>query len=190
MGISRGTVLQIQRMSTEDGPGLRSTAFLKGCPPRLRLVPQSREHLRQGRAPVDRPSLHRGLDERRLRRLPGRLSREGPEPGSRRRPEHRSGEMRRGRGMRSLRQGLSRGSPRAPGEVHDGLRAHGRAPQGPRLLRALRSGRGDPSPGVRRAPRAASPARSSASSPRPGSTRPSTPAATPPGTSSRPSIPT
>lgn len=27
-----GTVLQIQRMSTEDGPGLRSTAFLKGCP--------------------------------------------------------------------------------------------------------------------------------------------------------------
>jgi pyruvate formate lyase activating enzyme len=26
-----GTVLQIQRMSTEDGPGLRSTAFLKGC---------------------------------------------------------------------------------------------------------------------------------------------------------------
>jgi pyruvate formate lyase activating enzyme len=25
-------VLQIQRMSTEDGPGLRSTAFLKGCP--------------------------------------------------------------------------------------------------------------------------------------------------------------
>jgi len=27
-----GLVLQIQRMSTEDGPGLRSTAFLKGCP--------------------------------------------------------------------------------------------------------------------------------------------------------------
>lgn len=27
-----GIVLQIQRMSTEDGPGLRSTAFLKGCP--------------------------------------------------------------------------------------------------------------------------------------------------------------
>lgn len=27
-----GSVLQIQRMSTEDGPGLRSTAFLKGCP--------------------------------------------------------------------------------------------------------------------------------------------------------------
>jgi pyruvate formate lyase activating enzyme len=27
-----GLFLQIQRMSTEDGPGLRSTAFLKGCP--------------------------------------------------------------------------------------------------------------------------------------------------------------
>ena len=27
-----GLVLQIQRMSTEDGPGLRTTAFLKGCP--------------------------------------------------------------------------------------------------------------------------------------------------------------
>jgi pyruvate formate lyase activating enzyme len=25
-------VLQVQRMSTEDGPGLRTTAFLKGCP--------------------------------------------------------------------------------------------------------------------------------------------------------------
>ncbi len=27
-----GLVLDIQRMSTEDGPGLRTTAFLKGCP--------------------------------------------------------------------------------------------------------------------------------------------------------------
>lgn len=26
-----GTVLEIQRMSTEDGPGIRSTVFLKGC---------------------------------------------------------------------------------------------------------------------------------------------------------------
>ena len=28
----RGTVLEIMRMSTEDGPGLRTTVFLKGCP--------------------------------------------------------------------------------------------------------------------------------------------------------------
>lgn len=28
----RGSVLEIQRMSTEDGPGLRTTVFLKGCP--------------------------------------------------------------------------------------------------------------------------------------------------------------
>jgi pyruvate formate lyase activating enzyme len=28
----RGTILRIQRMSTEDGPGIRSTVFFKGCP--------------------------------------------------------------------------------------------------------------------------------------------------------------
>ena len=28
---SRGMMLQIQRMSTEDGPGIRSTVFFKGC---------------------------------------------------------------------------------------------------------------------------------------------------------------
>jgi pyruvate formate lyase activating enzyme len=45
----KGRVLEIQRMSTEDGPGLRTTVFLKGCPLRCRwchnpesisLVPQ------------------------------------------------------------------------------------------------------------------------------------------------------
>ncbi|MEW6263472.1 MAG: glycyl-radical enzyme activating protein [Thermodesulfobacteriota bacterium] len=28
----KGTVLEIQRMSTEDGPGIRTTVFFKGCP--------------------------------------------------------------------------------------------------------------------------------------------------------------
>jgi len=32
----RGLVLEIQRMSTEDGPGLRTTVFMKGCPLRCR----------------------------------------------------------------------------------------------------------------------------------------------------------
>ena len=30
--ITTGLVLEIQRMSTEDGPGLRTTVFMKGCP--------------------------------------------------------------------------------------------------------------------------------------------------------------
>lgn len=32
----RGIILEIQRMSTEDGPGLRTTVFLKGCPLKCR----------------------------------------------------------------------------------------------------------------------------------------------------------
>jgi len=33
---AEGTILEIQRMSTEDGPGLRTTLFLKGCSLRCR----------------------------------------------------------------------------------------------------------------------------------------------------------
>ncbi len=32
----QGIVLELQRMSTEDGPGLRTTVFLKGCPLKCR----------------------------------------------------------------------------------------------------------------------------------------------------------
>ncbi|MFA6032327.1 MAG: glycyl-radical enzyme activating protein, partial [Myxococcota bacterium] len=32
MSSRHGTVLEIQRMSTEDGPGIRTTVFMKGCP--------------------------------------------------------------------------------------------------------------------------------------------------------------
>ena len=30
--MTRGRILQLQRLSTEDGPGIRTTAFFKGCP--------------------------------------------------------------------------------------------------------------------------------------------------------------
>ena len=37
--MSQGMVYNIQRMSTKDGPGIRTTVFRKGCP--LPLVQQS-----------------------------------------------------------------------------------------------------------------------------------------------------
>jgi pyruvate formate lyase activating enzyme len=30
--IKRGRILHLQRLSTEDGPGIRTTVFFKGCP--------------------------------------------------------------------------------------------------------------------------------------------------------------
>ncbi|NMC67930.1 MAG: glycyl-radical enzyme activating protein [Spirochaetales bacterium] len=32
MNESKGLILEIQRLSTEDGPGIRTTVFMKGCP--------------------------------------------------------------------------------------------------------------------------------------------------------------
>ena len=32
MSIEQGLILHLQRLSTEDGPGIRTTVFLKGCP--------------------------------------------------------------------------------------------------------------------------------------------------------------
>ena len=34
-----GLVSNIQRFSVHDGPGIRTTAFLKGCPLRCLIVP-------------------------------------------------------------------------------------------------------------------------------------------------------
>jgi pyruvate formate lyase activating enzyme len=39
-----GTILHLQRLSTEDGPGIRTTVFFKAAPA-LPVVPQPREHL-------------------------------------------------------------------------------------------------------------------------------------------------
>ncbi|MCK7505331.1 MAG: hypothetical protein MZV70_15445 [Desulfobacterales bacterium] len=44
---TQGTILEIIRMSTEDGPGIRTTVFFKGCSLNCSLVPQSGEHQRQ-----------------------------------------------------------------------------------------------------------------------------------------------
>ncbi len=35
-----GVVFDIQRFSVHDGPGIRTTVFLKGCPLRCLWVPQ------------------------------------------------------------------------------------------------------------------------------------------------------
>ena len=39
-----GTVLNIQRYCSHDGPGIRTTVFLKGCSLALQMVRQSRKH--------------------------------------------------------------------------------------------------------------------------------------------------
>ena len=39
-----GTVLNIQRYCSHDGPGIRTNVFLKGCSLALQMVRQSRKH--------------------------------------------------------------------------------------------------------------------------------------------------
>ena len=45
-----GLVFNVQRFSLHDGPGVRSTVFMKGCPLQLRLVPQPREPVARNRS--------------------------------------------------------------------------------------------------------------------------------------------
>ncbi len=52
-----GQILHLQRLSTEDGPGIRTTVFFKGCPLRLRLVPQPGGDLAAPADPVVRRAL-------------------------------------------------------------------------------------------------------------------------------------
>ena len=65
-----GRVLQVQRLSTEDGPGIRTTVFLKGCPLSCTWCHNPEGDLRTPSNPVVRrtvPGLrrvHRRLPER------------------------------------------------------------------------------------------------------------------------------
>lgn len=43
----RGVIYNIQRMSSQDGPGLRTTVFLKGCPLRCQWCSNPESHMRE-----------------------------------------------------------------------------------------------------------------------------------------------
>lgn len=37
--MEKGTIFDIKEFAVHDGPGVRQTVFLKGCPPALPMVP-------------------------------------------------------------------------------------------------------------------------------------------------------
>lgn len=39
-----GRIFDVQRFSTHDGDGIRTTIFFKGCPPKMCLVSKSRRY--------------------------------------------------------------------------------------------------------------------------------------------------
>ena len=129
-----GRILHLQRLSTEDGPGIRTTVFFKGCPLRCAWCHNPESLSAQAADPVARRALPR------LRDLPGGL------PGRLPADAHggRAGDRPRALpGLRRMRRSLPGRRPRAAGQNRHRRRAAGRAAQGPGLLRKIRR-RGDP----------------------------------------------
>ena len=73
-----GMVLNIQRYCSHDGPGIRTTVFLKGCSLALQMVRQSREHRPEAGTGLRPQIVHRQEGMRRVSEAPfpaGRLLR-------------------------------------------------------------------------------------------------------------------
>ena len=68
--INQADVFEIMRMSTEDGPGIRTTVLFQGLFPALRLVSQSGKHFVKTPASMGGHPVHRMQDL--SLRLPGK----------------------------------------------------------------------------------------------------------------------